>query len=131
LPDGYMYERSEGMLMLVDGTKILGKLEYAPGVGTCFIHWLVAPGHGTKLLKAFEQTMLKKGYREIKLNFKADSGSEALTQKRVNFYAKHGYKLIYSEFRSDGYHMLWWKGFGLSIDYVVADREARKMRVFK
>ena len=80
-------------------------------------------------MRAFEQQMWNVRHaRSIFLNFKVESGNEPLAQKRINFYAKLGYKLVVSKLVGSEYHMNWLKvSPGRAITYELADATFRPL----
>jgi hypothetical protein len=131
--DGYVSSDATHMNMLVVDGVIRGKVEFSCNEEnrSCFIHWLCAPGYGTKLLGAFEKMIAGDQSAEFRLMFKVEAGHEMLAQKRVNFYIKNGYRLLHSKLDpATGYHMLWWKGYGRRLDWEVMTASMAAQEVF-
>jgi len=98
--DAFFDKQAQFVIYYLDKGVYRGKVEFsilsdASDGPYCRVHWLCAPNHGALLLGACERVAEEVGANYIHLSFDAVPEDAQMTAKRMNFYAKQGYRVFF------------------------------------
>lgn len=90
------------MLLMIRADNIVGKAEYCRTGPVLMLEWLCAPGNGDEILGKLEKFAVEDGATSIILTCGLDPREEKSTvMRRLNFYAKHGYRTTAIEYMAN------------------------------
>jgi hypothetical protein len=102
--DGFVFQKADRMCVMLEDGAVRGKIEYRTwsedGLTLiCEIFFICAPGFGDRLLRDFEERMRVSNVTEIRLTYDMIPCEPSISMRRMNFYAKHGYRVVHATFK--------------------------------